>query len=56
MVWIVEHFEFVVGEDPSDVYIEIDDKLVFYKRCETPEIPKAIVNGQNESRKNNHGS
>lgn len=52
----MEHFEFVVGEDPSDVYIKIDDKLVFYKRYETPEIAKVIVNGQNESRKDNHGS
>ena len=52
----MERFEFVVGEDPSDVYIKIDDKLVFYKRYETPEIAKVIVNGQNESRRNNHGS
>ena len=52
----MERFEFVVGEDGSDVYIKIDDKLVFYKRYETPEIAKVIVNGQNESRKNNHGS
>ena len=52
----MESFEFVVGEDPSDVYIKIDDKLVFYKRYETPEIAKVIVNGQNESRKDNHGS
>ena len=47
----MERFEFVVGGGPSDVYIKIDDKLVFYKRCETPEIAKAIVNGQNESRR-----
>ena len=53
---MMDCFEFVVGEDPSDVYIKIDDKLVFYKRYETPEIAKVIVNGQNESRKNNHGS
>ena len=53
---MMECFEFVVGEDPSDVYIKIDDKLVFYKRYETPEIAKVIVNGQNESRKDNHGS
>ena len=52
----MERFEFVVGEDPSDVYIKIDDKLVFYKRYETPEIAKVIVNGQNESRKDDHGS
>ena len=56
MAWIMERFEFVVGEDPSDVYIKIDDKLVFYKRYETPEIAKVIVTGQNESRKDNHGS
>lgn len=49
----MERFEFVVGEDPSDVYIKIDDRLVLYKRYETPEIAKVIVNGQNESRKDN---
>ena len=49
-------FEFVVGEDPSDVYIKIDDRLVFYKRCEIPEIAKVIVNGQYESSKDNHAS
>ena len=53
---MTNRFEFIVGEDSSDVYIKIDNKLVFYKRCETPEIAKAIVNGQNESRKNSHES
>ena len=48
---MTDHFELIVGEDPSDVYIKIDNKQVFYKRCETPEIAKAIVNGQNESRR-----
>ena len=48
---MMDRFEFVVGEDPSDVCIKIDVRLVFYKRCETPEIAKAIVNGQNESRR-----
>ena len=52
----MERFEFVVGEDPSVVYIKIDDRFVIYKRCETPEIAKVIVNGQNVSRKDNHGS
>ena len=51
MALVTDCFEFVVGEDPSDVYIKIDDRLVFYKRCETPEIAKAIVNGQNKSRR-----
>ena len=48
---MMDRFEFVIGEDPSDVYIKIGNRLVFYKRCETPEIAKAIVNGQNESRR-----
>lgn len=52
---MIDRFEFVIGEDPSDVYIKIDNRLVFYKRCETPEIAKAIVNGQNESRRKIYG-
>ena len=44
-------FEFVIGEKPNDVYIRIGDKLVLYKRCETPEIAKIIVDGQNSSRR-----
>ena len=44
-------FEFVIGEKPNDVCIKIGDKLVPYKQCETPEIAKIIVDGQNSSRR-----
>ena len=47
---MVNNFEFIIGEKPNDVLIKIDDKLVPYKRCETPEIAKIIVDGQNSSR------
>lgn len=44
-------FFFSVGEqDPCEVYIVVDGKPVFYKRCETPEIARAVVDGQNKSR------
>ena len=44
-------FYFSVGEqDPCEVYIVVDGKPVFYKRCETPEIARAVVDGQNKIR------
>ncbi len=48
---VIDDFEFVIGEKPNDVCIRIGDKLVPYKRCETPEIAKIIVDGQNSSRR-----
>lgn len=36
---------------PMRVYIVVDGKPVFYKRCETPEIARAVVDGQNNSRR-----
>ena len=47
----INDFEFTIGEKPNDVCIKIGDKLVPYKRCETPEIAKIIVDGQNSSRR-----
>ena len=45
-------FFFSVGEqDPCEVYIVVDGKPVFYKRCETPEIARVVVDGQNNSRR-----
>lgn len=45
-------FFFSVGEkDPCEVYIVVDGKPVFYKRCETPEIARAVVDGQNNNRR-----
>lgn len=43
-------FYFTVGADPCDVFIVIGDNWVHYKRCETEEIAKALVIGQNKSR------
>ena len=43
-------FYFAVGSDPRDVFIVIGDNWVHYKRCETEEIARVIVDGQNKSR------
>ena len=43
-------FYFTVGADPRDVFIVVDGNWIPYKRCETEEIAKALVIGQNESR------
>lgn len=48
-------FYFAVGSaDPCDVFIVIGDNWVHYKRCETEEIAKALVTGQNESRRDDN--
>lgn len=43
-------FYFAIGSDPRDVFIVIGDNWVHYKRCETEEIARILVDGQNESR------
>ena len=44
-------FYFAVGSaDPCDVFIVVNGNWIPYKRCETEEIAKALVKGQNESR------
>ena len=44
-------FYFAVGSaDPCDVFIVIGDNWVHYKRCETEEIARILVDGQNKSR------
>ena len=47
-------FYFAVGSDPIYVFIVIGDNWVHYKRCETEEIAKALVIGQNESRRDDN--
>ena len=47
-------FYFTVGADPRDVFIVIGDNWVHYKRCETEEIARILVDGQNESRKDDN--
>ena len=47
-------FYFAVGSDPCDVFVVVGDKWVPDKRCETEEIAKALVTGQNESRRDDN--
>ena len=53
-VLTMDDFYFAVGSDPCDVFVVVGDKWVPYKRCETEEIAKAIVTGQNESRRDDN--
>ena len=43
-------FYFAVGSDPRDVFVVVGEKWILYKHCETAEIAKVIVDGQNKSR------
>lgn len=45
-------FYFTVGSDPHDVFVVVGEKWILYKHCETEEIARAIVDGQNKSRGN----
>ena len=47
-------FYFAVGSDPCDVFIVVNGNWIPYKRCETEEAAKALVIGQNESRKDDN--
>ena len=43
-------FYFAVGSDPRDVFVVVGEKWILYKHCETEEIARAIVDGQNKIR------
>ena len=43
-------FYFAIGQNPKDVFVVVGEKLILYKHCETEEIAKVIVDGQNKSR------
>ena len=43
-------FYFALGTDPRDVFVVVGEKWILYKHCETAEIAKVIVDGQNKSR------
>ena len=45
-------FYFAVGSDLRDVFVVVGDKWILYKHCETAEIARAIVDGQNKNREN----
>ena len=47
-------FYFAIGSDPRDVFIVVNGKWIYYKRCETEEIAQALVTGQNESRRDDN--
>ena len=47
-------FYFAIGSDPRDVFIVIGDNWVHYNRCETEEIARILVDGQNESRRDDN--
>ena len=47
-------FYFAVGSDPCDVFIVVNDNWIPYKRCETEDAAKALVIGQNKSRRDDN--
>ena len=47
-------FYFAIGSDPRAVFIVIGATWVPYKRCETEEIARILVDGQNESRRDDN--
>ena len=50
----MDDFYFALGTDPHDVFVVVGEKWIPYKRCETEEIAKALVTGQNESRRDDN--
>ena len=47
----MDDFYFAVGSDPCDVFIVVNGNWIPYQRCGAEEIAKALVIGQNESRR-----
>ena len=47
-------FYFALGPDPHDVFIVVNGNWILYKRCDTEEAAKALVTGQNESRRDDN--
>lgn len=43
-------FYFALGSDHHDVFVVVGEKWILYKHCETEDLAKAIVEGQNKSR------
>ena len=50
----MDDFYFAVGSDPCAVFVVVTGNWIPYKRCETEEIAKALVTGQNESRRDDN--
>ena len=49
-VTLMTDFYFALGPDHHDVFVVIGEKWILYKHCETEDLAKAIVDGQNKSR------
>lgn len=47
----MDDFYFALGPDPHDVFVVVGDQWIPYKQCETEEIAKTLVIGQNNSRR-----
>ena len=43
-------FYFAIGQNKKDVFVVVGDKWILYKHCETEELARAIVEGQNKRR------
>lgn len=43
-------FYFAIGPNPKDVFVVVGEKWILYKHCETEDLAKAIVDGQNKRR------
>ena len=43
-------FYFAIRTNPKVVFVVVGEKWIFYKHCETDDLAKAIVEGQNKSR------
>ena len=43
-------FYFALGPDPHDVFVVVGEKWILYKHCETEDLARAIVEGQNKRR------
>ena len=43
-------FYFAIGPNPKDVFVVVGEKRILYKHCETEDLAKAIVDGQNKRR------
>ena len=46
----MDDFYFAIGKNPKDVFVVVREKWILYKHCETEEIARVIVDGQNKSR------
>ena len=43
-------FYFAIGQNPKDVFVVVGEKWILYKHCETEDLARAIVEGQNKRR------